>query len=197
MAHEPHEKSTITRAHHTTIDTSGDRTHGLIEEFIWKSPVHDARTIVRGKTMSEDDELAEIRRRKMEMLMRQAGQPARPQVVEPLANGQVNVLTDATFWQTIQQTKIALVDFFGVWCRPCQALAPIMAELARHYEGKVFFGKIDIDRNPRTTQRFNVQSVPIIYVFENGRPLTSILGLRQYSDYDSIIRQLLARHGVE
>ncbi|MHA1770096.1 MAG: thioredoxin domain-containing protein [Candidatus Thorarchaeota archaeon] len=147
--------------------------------------------------MSEDDELAEIRRRKMEMLMRQASQPAKPKVAEPLANGQVNILTDATFWPTIQQTKIALIDFFGEWCRPCQALAPIMIELARVYAGKAFFGKIDIDRNPRTTQQFNVQSVPIIHVFENGRPLTSVLGLRQYADYDSIIRQLLARHGVE
>ena len=150
-----------------------------------------------GIMMTEDDELAAIRRKKMEMLMRQAGQPPKPQVAEPLANGQVNVLTDATFWPTIQKTKIALVDFYGEWCRPCKALAPIIAELARAYKGKVFFGKIDIDRKPRTTQQFRVQSVPMVHVFENGRPLTSVLGLRQYNDYDIIIRQLLARHNIE
>ncbi|MHA1654820.1 MAG: thioredoxin family protein [Candidatus Thorarchaeota archaeon] len=141
--------------------------------------------------MAENDELEAIRRRKMQMLMERARQPPKPQVEEPLANGQVNVLTDATFWPTIQKTRIALVDFFGEWCGPCNALAPTMAELARKYEGKVFFGKIDIDRNPRTTAQFRVQSVPIVHVFQNGRPTRSVLGLRPFSDYEALVQLLL------
>ena len=94
--------------------------------------------------MLSDDELAEIRRRKMKLLMEQA---QKPKVAEPLANGQVNQLHDNNFWQTIQKTKVALVDFYGEWCNPCKALAPIFAELAQDYAGKAYFGKIDIDRN--------------------------------------------------
>jgi len=135
-----------------------------------------------------DDELAEIRRRKMEKLMAQA---QAPKVEEPMANGVVNLLTDATFWPTIQQTKTSLIDFFGEWCNPCKMLAPIFNELARDYQGKAFFGKIDIDRNPRTTAQFGVQSVPMVIAYKNGKPAGQIPGLRTYNDYDMAIERLL------
>jgi hypothetical protein len=57
-----------------------------------------------GAEMLNDDELAEIRRRKMQMMMERAQQPV---VLEPLANGLVNELTDANFWQVVGKTKTA------------------------------------------------------------------------------------------
>jgi len=137
--------------------------------------------------MLSDDELEEIRRRKMKILMEQA---QKPKVAEPMANGMVNLLFDHNFWQTINKTKIAFVDFYGEWCNPCKALAPIFAELAKDYEGKVFFGKIDIDRNRRTTGQFGVQSVPMVIVFKDGKPVGNLPGLRGYADYDRVLSQL-------
>lgn len=136
-----------------------------------------------------DDELAEIRRRKMEQLMKDA-QTAK--VPEPMGNGAVNLLTDATFWPTLQKTKYALIDFFGEWCSPCKMLAPIFRNLARDYQGKAFFGKIDIDRNPRTTVQFGVQSVPMIIAFLKGKPVGQLPGLRTYNDYDMLLEKLTA-----
>lgn len=139
--------------------------------------------------MLGDDELEAIRRRKMQLMVERASQP---KVEEPLSQGQVNPLSDATFWNTIQQTKTALIDFFGEWCSPCKALTPIFNTLAADYRGKVYFGKIDIDRNPRTTAQFGVQSVPMVIGFKNGQPVGKIPGLRTYNDYDMVIEQLLA-----
>lgn len=136
-----------------------------------------------------DEELAEIRRRKMQELMAQS---QAPKVEEPLANGMVNLLTDGTFWSTLQQTKNALIDFYGEWCNPCKMLAPIFNELSKDFQGKVFFGKIDIDRNPRTTAQFGVQSVPMVIAFKNGRPAGQIPGLRTYNDYDMVLERLLS-----
>ena len=93
------------------------------------------RTFEGGLVLT-DDELEAIRRRKMELLIEQA---SKPKVLEPMSNGIVNPLFDANFWQTIQKTKVAFVDFYGEWCSPCKALAPIFAELARDYHGKAFF----------------------------------------------------------
>ncbi|MFX0107854.1 MAG: thioredoxin domain-containing protein [Candidatus Hodarchaeota archaeon] len=137
--------------------------------------------------MLNDDELAEIRRRKMELMMERA--KALP-VREPLANGIVNQLTDATFWNTVSQTKIALIDFYGEWCSPCKALAPIFAALSADYKGEVFFGKIDIDKNPQVTIQFGVQSVPMIIAFKDGQPIGKLPGLRPYDQYDQVIEQL-------
>jgi len=137
--------------------------------------------------MLSDDELAEIRRRKMKLLMEEA---QKPKVAEPLANGKVNLLHDHDFWQTIQQTKVAIVDFYGEWCNPCKALAPIFAELAQDYEGKAYFAKIDIDRNRRTVGQFGVQSVPMVIVFKDGKPAGNLPGLRGYADYDMVLAQM-------
>ncbi|MGY5873746.1 MAG: thioredoxin domain-containing protein [Candidatus Thorarchaeota archaeon] len=137
--------------------------------------------------MLSDDELAEIRRRKMKLLMEEA---QKPKVAEPLANGLVNQLHDHDFWQTIQQTKVAIVDFYGEWCNPCKALAPIIAELAQDYEGKAYFAKIDIDRNRRIAGQFGVQSVPMVIVFKDGKPVGNLPGLRGYGDYDMVLSQM-------
>lgn len=143
--------------------------------------------------MLNDDELEEIRKRKMQILMERAQQAQQPQVLEPMANGRVNFLTDAIFWQTIQQTKNAFVEFFGEWCSPCKTLAPIFAALAQDNKGKVYFAKIDIDRNRRATSQFEVQSVPMVIVFKDGKPLGKLPGLRPYADYDMILEQLLGK----
>lgn len=125
--------------------------------------------------------------------MERAQQAQQPQVLEPMANGRVNILTDASFWDTIQQTKFAFVEFFGEWCSPCKTLAPIFAALAQDNEGKVYFAKIDIDRNRRAISQFGVQSVPMVIVFKDGKPLGKLPGLRPYADYDMILEQLLGK----
>jgi thioredoxin 1 len=128
----------------------------------------------------------------MELLMERAKKAKDPQLAEPLSRGVVEELTDATFWQTIQQTKNALIDFYGEWCYPCKTLAPIVAELAQEYTGKLFFGKIDIDRNPRTTAQFEVQSVPMVVAFKNGKPIGKIPGLRKFNEYDDVAQQMVS-----
>lgn len=121
---------------------------------------------------------------------RKAKEP-KPEVREPLSKGYVIQLNDNNFWQTIQQTKVALVDFYGEWCQPCKMLAPIIQELAEEFSGKAVIAKVDIDRNPRTTTQFGVQSVPMVIVFKDGNPAGQLAGVRPYNQYDSVISQLL------
>jgi thioredoxin 1 len=141
-----------------------------------------------------DDELEEIRRRKMQLLMERA---QKPKETEPMANGLVNQLTDQNFWQAIQQTKIAFVDFYGEWCSPCKVLAPIFSELAQEYKGKVYFAKIDIDRNRMTVSQFGVQSVPMVIAFKDGKVVGALPGLRNYNDYEMAINQVLGKRPDE
>ena len=143
-----------------------------------------------GDPMLSDDELEEIRRRKMQLMLERA---QKPKVAEPMANGIVNLLYDHNFWQTIQKTKVAFVEFYGEWCNPCKVLAPIFSELAQDYKDKVYFAKIDIDRNRMTVAQFGVQSVPMVIVFKNGKVVGSLPGLRSYADYDRAINQVLGK----
>jgi len=86
-------------------------------------------------------------------------------------------VTDANFEETIKKNKLALIDFWANWCGPCRALAPTIQELAKEYNGKALVGKLDVDENPATAERFQVFSIPTMIIFKNGSETERLVGL--------------------
>ena len=86
-------------------------------------------------------------------------------------------ITDANFEQTIKNNKVVLVDFWANWCGPCRALAPTISEMAKEYSGKVLIGKLDVDENPATAEKFQVFSIPTMILFKNSQEVDRLVGL--------------------
>jgi len=86
-------------------------------------------------------------------------------------------VTDAIFEETIKNNKLVFIDFWATWCGPCRALAPTIDEIAQEYSGKVLIGKLDVDANPYTAEKFQVFSIPTIILFKNGQETERIVGL--------------------
>ena len=86
-------------------------------------------------------------------------------------------VTDQNFEQTINSNKTVLVDFWATWCGPCRALAPTITELAAEYSGKVLIGKLDVDANPETAEKFQVFSIPTMILFKDGKEAERLVGL--------------------
>ena len=86
-------------------------------------------------------------------------------------------VTDSNFEQTISTNKTVLVDFWATWCGPCRALAPTIVELAKEYSGKVLIGKLDVDENPATAEKFQVFSIPTMILFKDGKEVDRLVGL--------------------
>lgn len=87
------------------------------------------------------------------------------------------VVTDADFHEEIlEHTGLAMVDFWAVWCGPCQIVAPVVEQIAAQYEGKVKVAKLDVDANQQTTTRFNVRSIPSILLFKDGQHVETVVG---------------------
>ncbi len=61
-----------------------------------------------------------------------------------------------------------LVDFWASWCGPCRMLAPIIAEIAGEYDGRIKVGKVNVDDEPELAAAFGVQSIPTVVVIKNG-----------------------------
>jgi len=86
-------------------------------------------------------------------------------------------ITDDNFEETIKKNSVVLVDFWANWCGPCRALAPTIEELAKESSGKVLIGKLDVDENPATAERFQVFSIPTMILFKDGKETERLVGL--------------------
>jgi thioredoxin 1 len=69
-----------------------------------------------------------------------------------------------------------MVDFWATWCGPCKIVAPVVEELAKEYEGKVTFAKINTDENPDIASRFNIRGIPTMMFFKAGESLDQVVG---------------------
>ena len=76
-----------------------------------------------------------------------------------------------TFGELIKNKQPVLVDFHATWCGPCKMMAPELQRFAQNNTGKLRVVKIDIDKNQQTAQQFNIQGVPTLILFKEGKVL--------------------------
>ena len=103
------------------------------------------------------------------------------------------ILDDKNFEaEVLKSEKPVLVDFFAVWCGPCQMMAPIVDELAKENEGKsVKIAKLDIDQAPETAGKFQVMSVPTFILFKDGKEEERVVGGQSKESLTKIIEKYL------
>jgi len=114
-----------------------------------------------------DDEIARIRERRLQELKEKMAQPAKIGVAH---------VDEMHFPEFIRTSKFAVVDFWAEWCGPCQRIGPVMEELAREFEGRVAFAKVNTDENRTLAMKYNISAIPAIMLFANGQLVDRIIG---------------------
>lgn len=98
--------------------------------------------------------------------------------------------TDADFYQDVLTSQLpVLVDFYADWCGPCKMMGPIINQLAAEYEGKIRIGKLNIDTDPETPEKYNIQNIPTMILFKNGTPIEKVVGVTSKSKLEELLNQ--------
>ncbi len=101
-------------------------------------------------------------------------------------------LTDVNFDEEVLKSDLpVLVDYWAAWCGPCLMAGPIIEELTKEYEGKIKVGKLNVDENPRTSQKYGIMSIPTVIVFHGGKEMKRLIGFPGKSGYQQMIQEIL------
>ncbi len=100
-------------------------------------------------------------------------------------------VTDADFDQQVKTYETIVVDCWAPWCGPCRMLTPIIEELAKEMQGKIAFGKLNVDENQQTSMKYNIMSIPTLLIFKKGKLVDQIVGALP----KEIIKKKLSSYG--
>ena len=98
-------------------------------------------------------------------------------------------LNEQNFEQEVLRADMpVLVDFWASWCGPCRMLAPVIAEIAEEYAGKVKVRKVNVDEQPNLANRYGIASIPTVMLFKNGEVVNTSLGYRPKNDLETMLK---------
>jgi thioredoxin 1 len=94
--------------------------------------------------------------------------------------------------QVIDSIKPVFVDFWAEWCGPCRMVGPVVEELARDYEGKVNFVKVNVDEANELAAKYNIFSIPTLMILNKGQVVAQQVGAASKEAYKNMIERALS-----
>jgi len=88
------------------------------------------------------------------------------------------VQLDESNFNAAIQGKIALIDFWAQWCGPCQMFTSVIEELAAEVDDNILIAKVDVDQSPGLAAKFNVRSIPAVFILKDGKTIKQFNGVQ-------------------
>ena len=102
------------------------------------------------------------------------------------------VFTDDNFQAEVLSSKDpVLVDFWAEWCGPCRMLAPVIDRIAQANQGKIVVGKMNVDENQNTPQKYGIQGIPTLLFFKGGDVVNQIVGFQSQENIQRAVDEVI------
>jgi len=105
----------------------------------------------------------------------------------------IDINQDQFVEEVVEKSKTTpvIVDFWAPWCGPCKQLTPVLENLVNKKNGKVILAKINVDENQGIAGQLNIQSIPTVYGFVDGKPIDAFQGAQPESKIEIMIDKLI------
>jgi thioredoxin 1 len=105
----------------------------------------------------------------------------------PMSDAIVHV-TDASFENdVVKSSEPVLVDFWAEWCGPCKAIAPMLDDIAKQYQGRLKIAKLNVDENQKIPFQFQVRGIPTLLLLKDGKVIGQKVGAPRKADLTALI----------
>jgi len=105
---------------------------------------------------------------------------------EPAVNA--DKFTKHDYDSLLANNKALLIDFYAPWCIPCKQMEPSLQKLTKKYKGKIHFARINIDEAKQLTRQLNIDAIPVLAVYRDGKELKRVQGLQSKSAIEKLAK---------
>ena len=100
-------------------------------------------------------------------------------------------MNDDGFEEVLKSAGIYIVDFWAPWCGPCRVVGPVLETLAKEFDGKVKFVRVNVDDNPKLATEYNVMGIPTVMAFKAGKLVDQIVGAAPANVFRKLIQEIV------
>lgn len=100
-------------------------------------------------------------------------------------------ITDSNIDDVLAKNNVVIIDCWAPWCAPCHLYEPIFKKVAEKYKDKAVFGRLNVDENPKTADKYGVMNIPTTLIFVKGKLVDQIVGAVEEEMLEEYVRKYI------